>query len=94
VRLFLHNRSDPVVLPGVGGDVAKNTQLRDVRVVFWVEAFELWVQSLVAGAQVALIVLAGEGVHLAGALQVDVLTLGLVRVERSFLSDSLHISDI
>ena len=31
-----------------------------------------------AGAQVALVVLTGERVHLAGALQVDVLALGLV----------------
>jgi hypothetical protein len=35
-----------------------------------------------AGAQVAFIVLPGERVHLAGALQVDVLALGLVWVER------------
>jgi hypothetical protein len=35
-----------------------------------------------AGAQVALIVLPGERVHLAGALQIDVLALGLVWVER------------
>jgi hypothetical protein len=35
-----------------------------------------------AGAEVALIVLTGERVHLAGALQVDVLALGLVWVER------------
>ena len=41
-----------------------------------------------AGAQVALVVLAGEGVHLSGALQVDILALGLVWVER--VEDALH----
>jgi hypothetical protein len=34
-----------------------------------------------AGAERALVVLAGDGVHLAGALQVDVFTLALIRIE-------------
>jgi hypothetical protein len=41
-----------------------------------------------AGSEVALVVLTGERVHLAGALQVDVLALGLVWVER--VEHALH----
>jgi len=39
-----------VVLPGVGRDIGQDGHLVDVGAVFGVDAFELWVQSFVAGA--------------------------------------------
>lgn len=39
-----------LVLTGVGRNVAQDTHLGDVRVVFGVDALELWMESFVAGA--------------------------------------------
>lgn len=78
--LLLDDRPDPVVLAGVGCDICQDAQLGQVRVVFRVDAFELWMEGFVAGA--------GQ----AGIAFVD---LGVVldRPNGSFY-ESLYISDI
>ena len=50
VGLLVDDSADPVVLPRIWGDVGENSQLVDVRVVLWVEAFYLRMKGCVGGA--------------------------------------------
>jgi len=68
--LLLDDRPDPVVLTGVGSDIGEDAQLGQVRVVFRVDAFELWVEGFVAGAGQAGIALVDLGVGIS-LLEVD-----------------------
>ena len=47
MRLLLDDGADPVVLTRVGRDITEDAQLGDVGIVFWVDAFELWMESSV-----------------------------------------------
>ena len=47
-----------------------------------------------AGTEAALVVLAGERIHLPGALQVDILALPLVQNGTVLIGIGLHISDM
>jgi hypothetical protein len=49
VGLLVDDGSDPVVLPGVGGNVGEDAELVDVGVVLWVETFYFRVKGFVSG---------------------------------------------
>jgi hypothetical protein len=70
VGLLLDDRPDAVVLAGVGCDICQDAQLGQVRVVFRVDAFELWMEGGVAGAGQAGIALVDLGVGIS-LLEVD-----------------------
>jgi hypothetical protein len=59
--LLLDDGADPVVLTGVGRDVAQDAHLGDVGVVFRIDSFQLGMQSGVAGAGQAGIALVDLG---------------------------------